>query len=1051
MQTNRRHYLHGPSLAILMLLGLGVGTAAAATNPLSISSAVFSKTTNKLVVKANLKGAATGKLLLLHGEGGILAEAAATASQTFSIPKASLGQTPCTVEVRVGDYSASKAVSGASAECGKIPTCKITSPVAATGLMVNTPVTFAAQAKLKDSKAGPLKYEWDFAGGAMGHPTTLSAQVKFIRSNSHYRVRFSATDTQGRRCESALNVTVGSPPNNLPAKVSEQAAPLRGSELAGTAGDLVVIPYQEWSMQHEGDMKSVTNGYMTFVPIVNNMRAYAFEKARLPLFLGDDKVELRYSAASNPFDPVGADSINSTSRNWPLNAMSFDMATVQKTDIWDMFMGRAASEKASTYKSTSWIMDRYSSGGAPEMDEGTFKYKAADGGGGMGHDHGTQPDGDPNNNDHGRYMPGKANPYQANEPQAFSKFVAEDYAKQPASWFTANLIPKTDIDDAGRVNPYTLMRVEAVQKTTKAVLAKTDGVLSSGRDMHCRECHAKGGIAAPTNPPHTRAACRAGAYGKVADTYVGRKDFYYPPCVDKPAYFTVAEAGGDPNNVFDQEYAAALNYSSIHEYYDGIFFLTYMQQGGIDLDYFIRDDEGNPDFTKPNPNLKKTLTDAPANCDGCHFSALNNDVYGRSWYDGGRNDVNDPAYFAGYSVTMHRFHGELQWNADKSGIVRDERGVFVRYPWAKGTASPNRNPKTLFPIFGADGKQLPMEENCLKCHGGQREQHYRDRMYTAGVTCYDCHGDMLGVGGAFTKKGKPGLAVPGDPGDPEDAQEGAFRVPWFDETDCGSCHIGKGSDAVLKTAFDTSDPAQMSRKVDLNNPDAARFAVVPLYKRTIEVSATGRYYPTESFPQYPQIINLETTVFREGKDTHGNVACAACHGAAHAIWPNRDPKANDNVTALQLQGHTGTLLECNVCHTADSFKLKDDLDGGIYSGDAKPHILGGPHNMHPVNDPYWWQEAPNDTLDSTPNSPKRAGGVIKGGWHNDYAQYAGKKGEDQCAACHGADHKGTRLSKTPVDREFIDEKGAKKAVKAGTAISCDLCHSLQKSFPAKRV
>ncbi|NJD08532.1 MAG: hypothetical protein FIA97_18840, partial [Methylococcaceae bacterium] len=88
-------------------------------------------------------------------------------------------------------------------------------------------------------------------------------------------------------------------------------------------------------------------------------------------------------------------------------------------------------------------------------------------------------------------------------------------------------------------------------------------------------------------------------------------------------------------------------------------------------------------------------------------------------------------------------------------------------------------------------------------------------------------------------------------------------------------------------------------------------------------------------------------------------------------------------------------------------------------------------------------------------------GTTWGGWHNNYARMLGKDGEDQCAACHGADHKGTRLSKTPVDREFdfrdlakADQKKLRKAglksllikVPAGTPIGCDTCHRLELSF-----
>ncbi|MGZ8216601.1 hypothetical protein [Methylomagnum sp.] len=276
-----------------------------------------------------------------------------------------------------------------------------------------------------------------------------------------------------------------------------------------------------------------------------------------------------------------------------------------------------------------------------------------------------------------------------------------------------------------------------------------------------------------------------------------------------------------------------------------------------------------------------------------------------------------------------------------------------------------------------------------------------------------------------------------------------YRVGWFDNPDCASCHIGDGnqgkdgkngffSAGVMKQALDAADPSATTRAVDRNNPNRVRFTSAP--HGNYKASFPTAYYSVNGDKEVQP--KVDAPVYRFGKDTHGNIACAACHGAAHAIWPNRDPSANDNVTALQLQGHTGTIHECNVCHTADSFKNEADLDGGVYSGDPVAGILGGPHSMHPINDPFWWKMAPGDTVDSTPN---KKGGVI-GGWHNNYAKKPGAKGEDQCAACHGADHKGTRLSKTPVDREFVNEKGKKVGIAAGTPIACDLCHSLEKSF-----
>jgi translation initiation factor 1 (eIF-1/SUI1) len=80
--------------------------------------------------------------------------------------------------------------------------------------------------------------------------------------------------------------------------------------------------------------------------------------------------------------------------------------------------------------------------------------------------------------------------------------------------------------------------------------------------------------------------------------------------------------------------------------------------------------------------------------------------------------------------------------------------------------------------------------------------------------------------------------------------------------------------------------------------------------------------------------------------------------------------------------------------------------------------------MHPVNDPNWNDED----------------------GHGEFAEKNNKSG-DTCAACHGDDHLGTRLSKVPVTRVLKNNKGkVLTTVQAGDTVSCDLCHSLKKSF-----
>jgi len=55
------------------------------------------------------------------------------------------------------------------------------------------------------------------------------------------------------------------------------------------------------------------------------------------------------------------------------------------------------------------------------------------------------------------------------------------------------------------------------------------------------------------------------------------------------------------------------------------------------------------------------------------------------------------------------------------------------------------------------------------------------------------------------------------------------------------------------------------------------------------------------------------TLYRNSKGHH-NIYCAACHGSPHAITPTTTPQ--DNVQAIAVQGHAGTIDTCTVCHSS---------------------------------------------------------------------------------------------------------------------------------------
>jgi len=1050
-----KHRFRGLFLLILLSL-LSFEAIAVAKPSLTIKKASWSAKTNQLIITGVLKNSPAGTEIEINDlEGRRLGVTTATAF-SLTIDGKQLAVIPCSLRAKAGNLEIVKAVKGnPNKECKALPTCQIT---AANGVNnpnaihvdANKDVNFSAMAKFSNKNAQP-KYEWDFSGGVMGEadssnpavdnykrPSGTSATVKFIRDNSHYRVHFSAVDgsvaameSKQYRCEDVIDVVVGSPPNDLLPKVAEETPQNLGSELLGKADDYVVMPFEDWTMQMDSDANFMPDIYNSTSPAIHNIKAVVYKKALRPPVVQAPDVQLFYSAASNPNDPVGPDSINSTSQNWPLSSdiLQFSpmmTATVQKSQLWEKYSARDTSMQSPEYKRHFWAAFGSNYPFSP-LEESVKPYPDE------GYIVGVGKQNDPNVN--GSFMPGKADPYNVNEPQPFGQDNTDSNLHE------VRMLPLSGVDDQNRVNPYPLFRVQA--KVGGDVMATTDAVKTAGRDFHCRGCHAKGKIGANPNAPYTKEA--------FASTPTGKMKTDLTP-VDKPQLFAPADFGGDPNNIHDQERAAALNLAGVHDFYDG-----------IDTQRFSL--YGSKDWTSPTSLTDPVDVDGPVQCSGCHATPqrfVNFGVGPDTWWDGVDHDPSSMMYDPNYTISLHRFHGELQWNdANKTDIKRQASGIYARWDW-KNNGQNNTNDTSLFPIFDkASGKQLPMEENCLKCHEGEREAHYRDRMATVGVTCYDCHGDMLAVGEAYPKNFTKDQSKLGS----TDLRD--YRLAWFDNPDCASCHTGNvnvGKDGqgsyysagVMRRAFDDQDPSASPRVIDRSNVDAVRFSAAPLtnYQMSFTTTVPVSMDPVTMETTTSDVpVTFDAPLFRFGKDSHGNVPCSACHGAAHAIWPNRNPNANDNVTAMQLQGHTGSILECNVCHTADSFKYMKDLDGGKFMTDLKPDsgVLGGPHNTHPINDPYWWKssQAPTDTTSID--------GSTYGGWHNNYAKIKGKAGEDQCAACHGNDHKGTRLSKTPVDRVFdfsdFDFAKLKKAgfkskvikVAAGTPIGCDTCHSIQTS------
>jgi hypothetical protein len=234
------------------------------------------------------------------------------------------------------------------------------------------------------------------------------------------------------------------------------------------------------------------------------------------------------------------------------------------------------------------------------------------------------------------------------------------------------------------------------------------------------------------------------------------------------------------------------------------------------------------------------------------------------------------------------------------------------------------------------------------------------------------------------------------------------RVPWANEPGCGSCHTGDkasslaGTGGTVTNTLDTAGHTDgiRLRQAFLTTDTVNKKPIVPTNKRFAENVIT---------PGATTAPGANPKLYRVSVDNHGaangggsGIFCEACHGATHAEWPNANPSANDNVTANQLQGHSGVIGECSTCHGTSL---------NNYNG------LDGPHGLHVIG---------GNATSSPPFASENLHPVLGQNYAN-------------CAPCHGGTSRststGTVLSRTLADRRLNGTTVAK-----GTPIACTRCH-----------
>jgi hypothetical protein len=586
-------------------------------------------------------------------------------------------------------------------------------------------------------------------------------------------------------------------------------------------------------------------------------------------------------------------------------------------------------------------------------------------------------------------MPGILDPYVANDPQEVHEHISDKpfftnfpfgYVANDVDWFEGAGIPLAAYDDAGRENAYPLVRVEA-RSTGGNTLATVDTVLPISGEASCKNCHA--------DP---------------ADTNFGGSRTADPTDELLAAGLPVVDSSDDPLLVAGNvpidvavEWATDINVLRLHDLKHGANYADF-------CDGSVSPCPPDPcTINAANPNGSDScLTnqaldqEKPVVCQVCHYTpALDLAQLGplagpEGTIPNGRNQVAHQSN----SRVMHNHHGQFtDLFPPLDPPVQDGNGG----------------------ISNQATRLAQIEDSCYQCHPGKNVQCLRGAMFDGGMLCNDCHGDMQQVGADFTEGVSPqnpgdfklGLGNYYDPVNTDQP-----RVPWANEPGCGSCHTGDyfdnlagGSNVITNVADSMGNDDGIRLRQAWRVGDATAKPIVPTNTRFAENPIPTHFNGTPNPGAGTSSTGADNPKLYRVSTGHGGVFCEGCHGATHAEFDSDAPAlTNDDVTAMQLQGHAGTIIECSTCH-GNAMNDRNTLDG--------------PHGMHPVGD----------------NTRFADGGH----------EYLAERNLEACQACHGpGDYEsnnavGTVLSLAKADRDFrgMEDGGL---VAKGEPIGCATCH-----------
>jgi len=193
------------------------------------------------------------------------------------------------------------------------------------------------------------------------------------------------------------------------------------------------------------------------------------------------------------------------------------------------------------------------------------------------------------------------------------------------------------------------------------------------------------------------------------------------------------------------------------------------------------------------------------------------------------------------------------------------------------------------------GNQARVELNILTLHDHEEGTNL---MNSRPVLCARCHSSNA-------------LSAPGVGGVPSLANamhsQHAEEIPNTLDG-CYNCHPGPTTkclrDAMSLNVTSTLDPSRKMNCIDCHG--GMRTVAQNPNPWLNEPRCDKCHTPTAALQ-----FNQDQALYRFSKG-HGGMYCEACHDSTHAIATSREP--NDAIKFIQLQGYTGTINKCTVCH-----------------------------------------------------------------------------------------------------------------------------------------